>query len=171
MNFLECLVESMDTRWRGVKGGGKEGCKGGEPGAKGANRAEPGAKGGGKVEERRRRARRVVARWRRASHPGANRAEPGAKGGGKAEESQPAGDASCWEQGGEFASGPPPSAEPAAATSHMAAPGLGFERSLARVEKGWVWVAGSGLMVPMGGSQWGGHHGEEAQEWEPLDQK
>ena len=21
------------------------------------------------------------------------------------------------------------------------------------------------------GSQWGGHHGEEAQEWEPLDQK
>ena len=134
VNFLECLVESMDTRWRGVKGGGKDGSSAGpEPGGKGGGKVqgsqpgskgggpEPGAKGGGKV--------------------------PGAKGGGKVEESQPGskgggkgqegtvqevpaagnkvfqGDFVEKMMKGEFATGPAPSAEPAAATSHMAAPG------------------------------------------------
>ena len=30
---------------------------------------------------------------------------------------------------------------------------------------------GMGGRIRTHGSQWGGHHGEEAQEWEPLDQK
>ena len=83
--------------------------------------------------------RREVARWRKASQ--------GVKGGGKV--GKPARLQGRWApagnkvfQGdfaekmmkGEFATGPPPSAEPAAATSHMAAPGLGVERSLCRVQ-------------------------------------
>ena len=44
---------------------------------------------------------------------------------------------------GQFASGPPLSAEPAAAGSDMAAPDRGGSR--------WAGVAGSGLIVTMGG--------------------
>ena len=51
VNFLECLVESMDTRWRRFKGGGKDGSRPGpEPGGKGGGKVEgsqPGSKGGG----------------------------------------------------------------------------------------------------------------------------
>ena len=98
-----------------------------QPGSKGAgpgaNGGEPGAKGGGKVEE----------------------SQPGSKGGGKGQEGTvqdvPAAGNKVFQgdfvekmMKGEFATGPPPSAEPAATTSHMAAPGLGVERSLCRVE-------------------------------------
>ena len=140
----------------------------------GANGGEPGAKGGGKVEE----------------------CQPGSKGGGKGQEGTvqdvPAAGNKVFQgdfvekMKGEFATGPPPSAEPAA-------PGLGGGKE--PVQGGKCGSQGGQVRVRMwrssiglgmggrirthgpngreanGGSQWGGHHGEEAQEWEPLDQK
>ena len=127
VNFLECLVESVDTRWRGVKGQaprvvGQSRCEG-----SGKVRREVAL---GQVPMEVSQVPRVVERWRKASQ--ARRVAA------KARKEQCAGRASCWEQGvpgdfvekmmkGEFATGPELSAEPAA-------PGLGVERSLCRVE-------------------------------------